>query len=311
MNPDKTEIAELMFLSTLIYSCRKEVQNGTSIKALAKKLPLVSHVSHDLELAGNVVFCHTNTSDLQAGITVNHSRKWITLVFRGSESWKDFIHDIIIWQKTLHNKAKVHYGIYRQLERDFSYNTIRREIRKLRNEYSDYRINITGHSLGGGLALLFAYKLSVDYPTLPIRCVSFASPKVGNKAFAEAVSKKDKLTHIRCYTSKDIVPMLPFRGYQHVGEQMKLCKNSIEYTKTKDNVLPKFFSRCWSLDEHKCELYNQRLHDYEYKVKDEEKEVEESLLTTIEGPEPEEAMGSGGSGSSSGSGSGSAPSSHP
>lgn len=276
MNPDKGEIAELMFLSTLIYSCRKEVRKGSSIKALAKKLPLVQFISHDLELAGSVVYCHTNTSDLQAGITLNHSKKWITLVFRGSESWKDWIHDIIIWQKTLHGNVKVHYGMYKQLQRDYSYNTIRREIRKLHSEYPDYRVNITGHSLGGGLALLFAYKLSVDHINLPIRCVSFASPKVGNKTFAEEVNKRNNLTHIRCYTSKDIVPMLPFRGYWHVGEQIKLCEDSIEYTKTVENTIPKIFSSCWSLNEHKCEIYNQRLHDYQYK------EVQEPLLTIME-----------------------------
>lgn len=282
MNPDKKEIAELMFLSTLIYSCRKEVQKGCSIKALAKQLPLIPHISNDLELAGNVVFCHTNTSDLQAGITLNHSRKWITIVFRGSESWKDFIHDIIIWQKILHDKVKVHYGMYRQLERDFSYNAIRREIRNLHKLYPDYRINSTGHSLGGGLALLFAYKLSVDHSTLPIRCVSFASPKVGNKYFSEAVNKKDTLTHIRCFTSKDIVPMLPLRGYQHVGEQMKLCKDCIELSKTTEDTLPTICNSFGSLKEHKCEVYNQRLYDNQVKVDKEQQEVEESLLTTNE-----------------------------
>jgi predicted lipase len=276
MNPDKTEIAELMFLSSLIYSCRKEVQKGSSIKALANKLPLVSSISSDLELAGSVVYCHSNTSDLQAGITLNHSKKRITLVFRGSESWKDWIHDFFIWQKTLHGDVKVHYGMYRQLQRDFSYNTIRREMRKLHNEYPDYRINVTGHSLGGGLALLFAYKFSVDHINLPIRCVSFASPKVGNKIFAEAVNKRNNLTHIRCYNSKDIIPMLPFRGYKHVGEQLKLCKDSIEYTNTKETTMPKLFSSCWSLKEHKCEIYNQRLHDYQFK------EVDEPLLTIME-----------------------------
>jgi hypothetical protein len=303
MVPDKTEIAELMFLSTLIYSCRKEIKKDSSIKALAKKLPLVPHVSHDLELAGKVVFCHTNISDLQAGITLNHSRKWITLVFRGSESWKDIIHDVIIWQKTLYDKEKVHYGIYRQLECDFSYNTIRREIRKLCSEFPEYKVNITGHSLGGGLALLFAYKLSVDNSCLPIRCVSFASPKVGNKAFVDAVNKKSNLIHIRCYTSKDIVPMLPFRGYQHVGEEIKLCKDSIDYMKTTNTTIPSLCGSLWSLKEHKCEVYNQRLHDNKMTINN---EVEESLLTTIEGPEPEETDRSG-----SGSGLGFAPSSHP
>ena len=262
--PDKTEIAELMYLSTLIYKCREKVTNNIKIKDIATSTEFMPSAASSLGLNGEVVFSHTNTRDLQAGITVNHNRKWITLVFRGSESWLDFYHDFIILQKTLHDKVKVHYGMYKQLSCDFSYNVLRREIRRLLNTYPNYTLNITGHSLGGGLALLFAYKYSLENHVQPIRCVSFASPKVGNKAFLEAFKKKN-IRHIRCFTEKDIVPVLPLRGYYHVGEQMKLLQNTIEYTVEPKKPTPGLFSSCWSIKEHSCDVYNNRLHEFNYK----------------------------------------------
>lgn len=41
---------------------------------------------------------------------------------------------------------------------------------------------ISWHGLGGALATLAAYELA-DYSVLPVQCVTWGSPRVGNKAF--------------------------------------------------------------------------------------------------------------------------------
>lgn len=46
-------------------------------------------------------------------------------------------------------------------------------------------LTITGHSLGGALALINAYESATNFPKLPSSVISFAAPRVGNIAFRD------------------------------------------------------------------------------------------------------------------------------
>jgi surfactin synthase thioesterase subunit len=61
--------------------------------------------------------------------------------------------------------------------------------------YPGYCIAITGHSLGGSLAILLALELGAiqDSRILdPITCITFAAPRVGNFAFAHAFQSLER-----------------------------------------------------------------------------------------------------------------------
>ena len=59
----------------------------------------------------------------------------------------------------------------------------------LRNE-PDARLCVTGHSLGGAVAVLFAARLmDMGIPTEQLDVVTFGAPAVGNRAFADAYSE--------------------------------------------------------------------------------------------------------------------------
>lgn len=75
-------------------------------------------------------------------------------------------------------------------------------------------VEITGHSLGGALATLYALENALsDKIANPLLC-TFASPAVGNSAFATAFNKLG-LTSWRIANVHDVVPMLPL-GFSHV-----------------------------------------------------------------------------------------------
>ena len=81
---------------------------------------------------------------------------------------------------------------------------------------------ITGHSLGGALATLLAFELSLKHH-IPCVVYTFGSPRVGNKHF----SLKFNCAVSECYricTDGDLITGLPKWRYKHVGNHIVVDK---------------------------------------------------------------------------------------
>ena len=79
---------------------------------------------------------------------------------------------------------------------------------------------ITGHSLGGALAVLAAFALRRPEPHFDIiGLYTFGQPRVGNQAFAEACDRMLRPLHWRVVNHRDVVPRLAPRAmdYRHTG----------------------------------------------------------------------------------------------
>jgi Lipase (class 3) len=116
------------------------------------------------------------------------------------------------------------------------YDTIIGHIKRLLVGRSGYKVRVSGHSLGGALSIVFAFRAASD-PHLPkpVTCVSFASPRCGNLDFARSYQHLERmgwLRSIRVVNDKDVVTMVPDRLayavaltnaiYRHVGIELKL-----------------------------------------------------------------------------------------
>ncbi|KAF9606526.1 hypothetical protein IFM89_025899 [Coptis chinensis] len=130
-----------------------------------------------------------------------------------------------------------------------------------RNRGEEVSLTITGHSLGGALALLNAYEAATSIPDLPINVISFGAPRVGNAAFRDELDQMGVKT-LRVVVKQDVVPRMPgvmfneglekfeeITGeldwvYTHVGAELKLDINSSPYLKRGFNP---FFFRVVSL----------------------------------------------------------------
>lgn len=127
------------------------------------------------------------------------------------------------------NSVKVHRGFQKTLD----YGDKTTELRSLdavfehleENELLDRRITITGHSLGGALAKIFALKLRARWPEHTARnlfkIVSFGSPAAGLKSYYNYFSNLHQIT-VRVVNKSDIVPFTPPFFYYHVGKELWL-----------------------------------------------------------------------------------------
>lgn len=106
-------------------------------------------------------------------------------------------------------KIRVHKGYY-----EFIQNVLELAIPKLNrllnilnyNNSINLVINITGHSLGGGLATLFTEKIEQIYYNASINLITFSAPRVVNNTFKDYIN----LNRIyRIYNSKDLVTQHP------------------------------------------------------------------------------------------------------
>ena len=99
-------------------------------------------------------------------------------------------------------------------------------------DYSDYKLVLTGHSLGGALAQLATFLIAgnpdAGFIPSPVTGVTYASPVVGTgnffKAFRE-LEKSGRIRHIRVSNDKDIIPGNPFFSYKQTGVNIHLFEN--------------------------------------------------------------------------------------
>jgi len=94
------------------------------------------------------------------------------------------------------------------------------------------RIWVCGHSLGGALALMAAWRL--ERQALPVHQVyTFGAPMIGNKAAAAAFDKQFQGRIFRVVNVKDLVPKLPTisltsNSYDHCLNEVALGEGSAQ-----------------------------------------------------------------------------------
>jgi triacylglycerol lipase len=149
---------------------------------------------------------------------VANNDKFAIVAFRGSEIWKkresfdlkevlaDLKTNVDIWLTDWQQGGKVHRGFKEALEEVWP--DLLPYIRKLHDK--GCKIWITGHSLGGALATLFASRYGNAQGVY-----TFGSPRVGNEVF----NKNFEAKIYRIVNNDDIVPRVPPPGkYVHVGK---------------------------------------------------------------------------------------------
>eukprot|EP01064_Diplonema_japonicum_P010710 TRINITY_DN17946_c0_g1_i1.p1 TRINITY_DN17946_c0_g1~~TRINITY_DN17946_c0_g1_i1.p1 ORF type:complete len:1237 (+),score=163.75 TRINITY_DN17946_c0_g1_i1:82-3711(+) len=171
-------------------------------------------------------------TDLQALICVNPDR--IAVCFRGTDNIANVktdcqmmrdIYPSMLGDASWHRELpKVHRGFLKAFQNICSEVTER--LQPLLQENPETQLCITGHSLGGALAVLMAYHVKKNFQR-DAMVYTFGSPRVGNASFSSIYDAAVPAT-FRVVNQSDVVATMPFalKGFlfKHTGREVCIDK---------------------------------------------------------------------------------------
>jgi pimeloyl-ACP methyl ester carboxylesterase len=112
-----------------------------------------------------------------------------------------------------------------------SYSAIAGELKKRLKDNPKSTAILTGHSLGGALAMLYVALLKSDDRSIPIdNLITFGQPRCGNIEFAIEFNSLE-VNYVRFMNNSDLVPILPppfhKNKWTHGGQGLRFDKNGL------------------------------------------------------------------------------------
>ncbi|MCX6117369.1 MAG: lipase family protein [Proteobacteria bacterium] len=176
-----------------------------------------SEVSIQLKRYGYPLVEHIEEGPIYGFIAVNKENGCMIISFRGSDDIRDWFSNIRMMQATV-QKGKIHSGFKE------TYQAINNKIQRLLRFHSQGINNlwVTGHSLGGALAGLFAYEQSIknemNKSTLRInRLITYGQPMFADERLANYFTSTYGARYLRVVHGRDIITRVP-KGYVHSGD---------------------------------------------------------------------------------------------
>lgn len=167
---------------------------------------------------------------MQGFVAYEQQKNAIIVAFRGSVDIKSWIADLDAPQMSYPKctGCMVHVGFYKAYMEVSP--SIKAQVQIILSKYRTAQIYVTGHSLGGAMAVVAALDIKATFGKLD-QFYSYGQPRVGNQAFADYFASQISSGH-RVVHYADIVPHLPpltMFGYRHGGSQIWYTEDMQKY----------------------------------------------------------------------------------
>lgn len=230
----------------LYFYCLVEGKNMNKIQVL-KMLEYCGMSYNDIQARNQnekVIFINDKDTDVQCFLIIKNYV--LTIVFRGSDSEKDWKANFKYWKTTIpygnkNSNIRVHSGFIST----YKSKNVRKKIHKYVTE-DVKKIVLTGHSYGAALAILCGVDLQYNFPQKDFEVVVFGCPRVGNRAFKKSYDLRIFKT-LRIENPGDIVTKVPFSflGYRHVGIKLKLKRTKKFFGIFNNHSLQEYYCNFW------------------------------------------------------------------
>ena len=223
--PSIPHVIEYALLSRLVYKVRSKDSSVFQKGEVSK-----------LRLSCNFFF--EDNTGFQVMIVTSSASKYVAVVFRGTDEWRDWNENRKVlftnfgpkeknslklpWH--LDQLVKVHRGFNYLVFGGGRFQKLIDALEKTRRENPGYKVVFTGHSLGAACATIAGAYTAWSMPDCQVSVVNYGSPRIGNAAFKEWIEDVENISIWRFAHQDDIITKLPpaFIGYQHVGHLIDL-----------------------------------------------------------------------------------------
>jgi pimeloyl-ACP methyl ester carboxylesterase len=133
----------------------------------------------------------------------------LAVVFRGTHDTEDWFFNANVYPRQM-AEGNLHCGFA------CAYGTLRTQVLEEIKKVSAKHIWITGHSLGGALALVCAYDLTVYQGYKIDGVITFGQPRIGKPDLAASLQERLGDRYVHFINEMDAVPQVP-PDYSHFG----------------------------------------------------------------------------------------------
>lgn len=199
---------------------------------------------------------HNPAKDTQGYVGYLPSDQSIYITFRGSESINNWITNLNAFKTAYASwpecNCQVHKGFYEAEQAILP--IVLTAVKSLKTKFPNYKIKLTGHSLGAALTQLTSMDLIKNgYAVSSV--LNFGQPRTGDKAYAQFANSK--VDTWRVVHDRDTVPHLPLstgmdffhvcrEKFEDANHNLKTCDASCEDPTCGDQYGP----AQWNGDDH-------------------------------------------------------------
>ncbi len=195
------------------WNIRGDFQEWPALIPLAK----ISEAAYDLEPANRSIVEPFGFDEIQKIESPFHSQvayiisgeDVMVIAFRGTDEGEDWLTNAGVYLRQM-DLGKIHSGF------STAYSTLRPTVLDAVEYHRPKYLWITGHSLGGALAVVCAHDLTLFHNLELSGVITFGQPMIGNRDFTESLQERvgDRFVHF-C-NGLDAVPHTPL-GLKHCG----------------------------------------------------------------------------------------------